>query len=133
MTPGPTWRGSFLVAGLLGLASGAAVALVLQDVSVMIPFVAAIPIGAPAIHGLRNLATSTLQRLGLVASVAGVAAIAYGYFISDDGTTQALGVLGGTAVASAGLLATAMVTVARMRSRRRSDSGTTAESWGAAR
>jgi hypothetical protein len=103
-----TWRNSLTHAAALCGLSGATVAVVLQDLTVLLPFVILIPVAAAVVHALSRAPEKLVRGLavalvvgGLV--VGGLAAVVYGGFVSDDGTLQALGVLGGSATAAAGV------------------------------
>ncbi len=89
-------------AALCGL-SGVTVALVPQDATVLLPFVVAEPVGALVMHALSRTSRRLVSGIAATLVVAGLAAVAYGRLISDDGTLQAVGVLGGAAIAAAGV------------------------------
>ncbi len=119
MDPGRTWWRSFGCSCVFAGVSGAAVAVVLQDASVLAPFVLLALVATPLVHLAAALPTSVLWPVALATFLVGSGAIVYGFFISDDGTVQALGVLGGTAVVTTGLLALVALAVARSRRDRR--------------
>jgi hypothetical protein len=98
-----TWRTSLTHAASLCGLSGATVAVVLQDVTVLLPFVILIPVAAAVVHALSRAPEKLVRGLAVALVVGGLAAVVYGGFVSDDGTLQALGVLGGSATAAAGV------------------------------
>jgi hypothetical protein len=97
-----TWRNSLTHAAALCGLSGATVAVVLQDLTVLLPFVILIPVAAAVVHALSRAPEKLVRGLAVALVVGGLAAVVYGGFVSDDGTLQALGVLGGSATAAAG-------------------------------
>lgn len=113
----PTFWSSMVVTYALGIAAGVTVAVVLQDPSVLVPFLVLPLFGAPLLHGLRHLPRKVLWLLAGAAIVAGVVAVVYGHFVSDNGTAQALGVLGGSAAIAVGLASATVFVIAGLKAR----------------
>lgn len=114
---GPTFRSSMLLAYALGIVAGVTVAVVLQDASVLVPFLVLPLLGAPVLHALRGLPRKLLWLLTGTATAAGVVGVVYGRYVSDDGTVQALGVLGGSAAIAVSLAFGVALVVARPTTR----------------
>lgn len=88
--------------------------MVLQDGSVMVPFLVLPALVAPLLHGLRGLPHRARWRLVAGGCIVGGLAVLVGLFGTEDGTLQALGVLGGaTMLAAAGVAAAVLVVVAK--------------------
>jgi hypothetical protein len=119
-----TWRNSLTHAAALCGLSGATVAVVLQDLTVLLPFVILIPVAAAVVHALSRAPEKLVRGLAVALVVGGLAAVVYGGFVSDDGTLQALGVLGGSATAAAGV---ALYGISLLWSRRTSRPAVAAE------
>lgn len=113
-------RSSFLndlmVSLTLGTVCGGAVAVVYQDPTIAVPFLAIAVAATPLVREARNASPRSLLWLGGAAIVAGGAAITYGWWFAPDGAINALGVLGGTALTALGV-SIAFITAISQRSR----------------
>lgn len=95
-----------LVSLTLGVLVGASVAVVYQDLTIAVPFIALGVVATPLVGAARTASPRFLLWLGGAVIVAGGAFVTYGWFFASDGVMNALGVLGGTALSALGVAIT---------------------------
>lgn len=113
-----SFKVSLLVSLALGLVAGATVAVVLQDASVVVPFLALALLGSPAVHGLRRMSQQVLWKVVAGGAALGATGLVIGLFGTDDGAAQAAGVLGGVAALAAATVAAATLGATSMAAAR---------------
>ena len=124
-TPGSepaSFKASLLVSFALALVAGATVAVVLQDASVIVPFLGFALLASPVVHELRSWPRPVLWKVVAGGAVVGGTGLLIGLFGTDDGALQAAGVLGGAAALAAATVVAATLGATSMAATRRQHS-----------